>query len=302
MAYHTTLRDERFTFPGLREVLAKANEEKSGDQLAGIAARTERERVAAKMVLADVRLSEIVEQPLLEPEQDETSRLILETHDSEGFAALRSMTVGEFREYLLEDAMGEEELRRIRWAVTPEIAAAVAKLMSNKDLVLAASKIRNVTRCRNTMGERGVLGIRVQPNHPADDLGGILLAAVDGLLFGCGDAVIGVNPATESVDSVAGILHGLDRLITACGAPTQACCLAHITTQLACLERGAPVDLLFQSVAGTEAANASFGINLGLLREGREKALEHHRRREVAWVGEQVMYFETGQGSALSAE
>jgi len=302
MPYHTTLRDERFTFAGLREVFAKANEEKSGDQLAGIAARTERERVAAKMVLADVRLSEIVEQPLLEPEQDETSRLIVETHDREVFAALRSMTVGEFREYLLDDAMGEEELRRIRWAVTPEIAAAAAKLMSNKDLVLAASKIRNVTRCRNTMGERGVLGIRVQPNHPADDLGGILLAAVDGLLFGCGDAVIGVNPATESVDSVAGILHGLDRLITACGAPTQACCLAHITTQLACLERGAPVDLLFQSVAGTEAANASFGINLGLLREGRAKALEHHRRRDVAWVGEQVMYFETGQGSALSAD
>jgi ethanolamine ammonia-lyase large subunit len=302
MAYYTILRDERFTFVGLREVFAKANEEKSGDQLAGIAARTERERVAAKMVLADVRLSEIVDQPLLEPEQDETSRLILETHDRDGFAALRSMTVGEFREYLLDDAMGEEELRRIRWAVTPEIAAAVAKLMSNKDLVLGASKIRNITRCRNTMGERGVLGIRVQPNHPADDLGGILLAAVDGLLFGCGDAVIGVNPATESVDSVAGILHGLDRLITACGAPTQACCLAHITTQLECLERGAPVDLLFQSVAGTEAANASFGINLGLLREGREKVLEHHRRRDVAWVGEQVMYFETGQGSALSAD
>jgi ethanolamine ammonia-lyase large subunit len=302
MPYHTQIRHERFTFAGLREVFAKANEEKSGDQLAGIAARTERERVAAKMVLADVRLGEIVDQPLLDPDQDETSRLILDQQDRGAFAPLRSLTVGEFREYLLDEAIGEEDLRRIRWAVTPEIAAAVVKLMSNKDLVLAAGKIRNVTRCRNTMGERGVLGIRVQPNHPADDLGGILLATVDGLLFGCGDAVIGVNPATESVDTVATILHGLDRLITACQAPTQACCLAHITTQLACLDRGAPVDLLFQSVGGTEAANAGFGVNVALLREGREKALGHHRRRDVSWVGDQVMYFETGQGSALSAD
>src|SRR5262249_16879051 len=150
-------------------------------------------------------------------------------------------------------------------------------LMSNKDLILVAAKIRNVTRCRNTMGLRGVLGIRIQPNHPADDLGGILLAAVDGLLFGCGDAVIGVNPAAESVDTVPAILRGLDRLITACGVPTQACCLAHLTTQLACLERGVPVDLLFQSVAGTQAANASFGISLAMLREGQQRVLEHHR-------------------------
>ncbi|HEY1859145.1 MAG TPA: ethanolamine ammonia-lyase subunit EutB, partial [Gemmataceae bacterium] len=261
-----------------------------------------REEDAAKMVLADVGLSEILEQPLLDPDQDDVSRLILETHEHTSFNPLKSLSVGEFREYLLNDKIGDEELRRIQWAITPEIAAAVAKLMSNKDLVLVASKIRNVTRCRNTMGQPGVLGIRVQPNHPADDLGGILLAAVDGLLFGCGDAVIGVNPASESVDTVAGILSGLDRLITACGAPTQACCLAHITTQLACLERGVPIDLLFQSVAGTEAANASFGITLGLLKEGRERILEHHRRRDVPWVGEQVMYFETGQGSALSAE
>jgi ethanolamine ammonia-lyase large subunit len=202
----------------------------------------------------------------------------------------------------LNDDIGEEQLHGLHWAITPEVAAAAAKLMSNKELVLAASKIRNVTRCRNTMGQRGVLGVRVQPNHPADDLGGILLATVDGLLFGCGDAVIGVNPAIESVDTVGVILRGLDRFITACGVPTQACCLAHITTQLACLDRAAPVDLLFQSVAGTQAANASFGITLALLREGRERVLEHHRRRDVAWVGDHVMYFETGQGSALSAE
>ncbi|HLN29514.1 MAG TPA: ethanolamine ammonia-lyase subunit EutB [Gemmataceae bacterium] len=302
MPYQTTIRDERYTFADLREVFAKANEQKSGDQLAGLAAGTERERVAAKHVLADIRLSEIIDRPLIEPDQDDVTRLILETLDQEAFSSIRSLTVGEFREYLLDDQMDEETLRRLRWAITPEVAAAVAKLMSNMDLVLASGKIRNVTRCRNTMGQRGVLGIRVQPNHPADDIGGILLAALDGLLFGCGDAVIGVNPATESVDTVETILKGLDRLISACGAPTQACCLAHITTQLACLERGAPVDLLFQSLAGTQAANVSFGISLELLREGRDRILEHHRDREVAWVGNQVMYFETGQGSALSAD
>ena len=302
MPYQTTIRGEHFHFADLREVFARANEEKSGDALAGLAAGTERERVAAKLVLADIRLSEIVDQPLIDPDRDDVSRLILDTLDQDAFRSLRALTVGEFREYLLDDRVGEEQLQGLRWAIAPEVAAAVAKLMSNKDLVLVAGKIRNVTRCRNTMGQRGVLGIRVQPNHPADDLGGILLAAVDGLLFGCGDAVIGVNPATESVDTVAAILHGLDRLISACGIPTEACCLAHITTQLACLERGAPVDLLFQSVAGTQAANASFGINLALLREGRERVLEQHRSRDVAWVGDNVMYFETGQGSALSAD
>jgi ethanolamine ammonia-lyase large subunit len=302
MSYASTIRGECFSFADLREVFARANEEKSGDRLAGLAARTERERVAAKLVLADVPLSEIVDRPLIDPDQDDVSRLILSTLDWQAFRSIRSMTVGEFREFLLDDATGETELYTLRWGITSEIAAAVAKLMSNKDLVLAASKVRNVTRCRNTLGQRGVLGIRVQPNHPADDVGGILLAALDGLLFGCGDAVLGVNPATESVDTVAAILHGLDRLIDACGAPTQACCLSHISTQLAALDRGAPVDILFQSIAGTQAANASFGVTLDLLREGRERVLEHHRRRDVAWVGDNVMYFETGQGSALSAE
>jgi ethanolamine ammonia-lyase large subunit len=303
MPYHTSIRGERFVFADLREVFARANEEKSGDRLAGIAAATERERVAAKMVLADVPLGEIVDQPLLDPDHDDVSRLILDSLDQARFQSIRSLTVGEFREYLLADEIGEAELRQLQPALTPEVVSAVAKLMGNKDLILVASKIRNVTRCRNTMGQRGVLGIRLQPNHPADDLGGILLAAVDGLLFGCGDAVIGVNPATESVDTVAAILCGLDRLIEATGAPTQACCLAHITTQLGCLQRGVPVDLLFQSVAGTQTANTSFGINLALLREGRERVLEQHRQRtDVPWVGEQVMYFETGQGSALSAD
>jgi ethanolamine ammonia-lyase large subunit len=293
---------ERFVFSDLRELFAKANEEKSGDQLAGIAARSERERVAAKRQLADLPLAEIVARPLIDPDTDEVSRLILETFDQDGFQRVKSMTVGEFREYILEDATSEAGLKEIGRAIVPEIAAAVAKIMSNKDLVLASARIRNVTRCRNTMGERGVLGIRAQPNHPADDIGGILLAAFEGLLYGCGDAVIGVNPASDSVETVTAILRALDRLVEAYKVPTQICCLAHITTQLAAMERGAPVDLLFQSIAGTEAANRSFGISLAMLREGRERVLEHHRNRDVAWKGTQAMYFETGQGSALSAE
>ena len=302
MSYHEIVRGQRFTFSDLRELLAKANEEKSGDQLAGIAAASERERVAAKLALADLRLSEIVERPLIDPDEDDVSRLILDRLDQDVFRRIGALAVGEFRELLLSDAMGEAELRALQTGITPEVAAAVAKLMSNKDLVLAASKIRNVTRCRNTLGERAVLGIRLQPNHPTDDLGGILISAIDGLLFGCGDAVIGVNPASDSLEAVSRVLWGLDRLITAGGIPTQACCLAHITTQLACAARGVPVDLLFQSIAGTQAANASFGVSLRLLAEGREQVLEQHRQRDVAWVGEDVMYFETGQGSALSAE
>ena len=293
---------ERFVFSDLREIFAKANEEKSGDQLAGIAARSERERVAAKRRLADLTLAEIVAQPLIDPTEDEVSRLLLESYDRETFAPIGSLTVGEFREEILDDRTGETELRRLQRAIIPEIAAAVAKIMSNKDLVLAAAKIRNVTRCRNTMGARGVLGIRVQPNHPVDDIGGILLASFEGLLYGCGDAVIGVNPASDSVDTVCAILHALDRLVETYRVPTQICCLAHIRAQLAAMDRGAPVDLLFQSVAGTEKANRSFGISLALLGEGCERVLEHHRRREVKWIGEQAMYFETGQGSALSAE
>ena len=302
MSYSCTLRGERFSFGDLRELLAKANEVKSGDQLAGIAAASERERVAAKLALADVTLSEIVERPLIDPDRDDVSRLILESLDAAAFDVWKSKTIGELRERLLADDFLDAELRPLQRGITPEIAAAVAKLMSNKDLVYAASRIRNVSRCRNTLGQPGVLGIRVQPNHPADDIAGILLAAVDGLLYGCGDAVIGVNPATESVETVSAILDALQRLIEGLAIPTQSCCLAHITTQLACLDRGLPIDLLFQSIAGTQAANESFGVSLSLLREGRERVLEHHLRRDVPWVGNQVMYFETGQGSALSAD
>ena len=302
MTYQTTIRGEHFQFADLREVFAKANEEKSGDRLAGIAACSKRERVAAKIVLADVALGDILDCPLIDPDGDDVSRLLLDSLDHETFRTIRHLSVGHFRELLLDDATGEAEIRALQRAILPEVAAATAKLMSNKDLVLAAAKVRNVTRCRNTIGQRGVLGIRVQPNHPADDIGGILLAAADGLLFGCGDAVLGVNPATESIETVSAILLALNRLIETLGVPTQACCLAHITTQLGCLERGVPVDLLFQSIAGTQAANASFGVSLSLLREGRERVRESHRQRDVQWVGDHVMYFETGQGSALSAE
>jgi ethanolamine ammonia-lyase large subunit len=293
---------EKFVFSDLRELFAKANEEKSGDQLAGLAARSERERVAAKQRLADLPLDEIVRQPLIDPDEDEVSDLLLRSFDQEAFQHFRSMTVGELREYLLDDASSQEELNQLQRAIIPEIAAAVAKIMSNKDLVLAASRFRNITKCRNTMGERGVLGIRIQPNHPADDPGGIVLATFEGLLYGCGDAVIGVNPASDSLETVSTILRVLNRITDIWQVPTQTCCLAHVGTQLAALGRGAPVDLLFQSVAGTAKANRSFGISLEMLREGREIVLEHHRTRAVPWKGDNVMYFETGQGSALSAE
>src|SRR5277367_3700815 len=305
MGYHGLCTSElpmTARFSDLRELFAKANEEKSGDRLAGIAAGSESERVAAKRKLADLSLAEIVQQPLLDPTEDDVSRLILETFDQTSFHKIKSLTVGEFREHILDDETSGEQLQQLQWAIVPEIAAATAKIMSNKDLVLAAAKIRNVTRCRNTLGEAGVLGIRIQPNHPSDDIGGILISAFEGLLYGCGDAVIGVNPATDSVSTVQAILVALHRLVDAYEIPTQTCCLAHITTQLAAMERGAPIDLLFQSVAGTEAANRSFGITLNMLREGREKVLEHHRQRDTSWVGNDVMYFETGQGSALSAE
>jgi ethanolamine ammonia-lyase large subunit len=293
---------QRFHFAELTELFAKANEVKSGDQLAGIAAVSERERVAAKMQLADLPLTDILNRPLVDPDMDEVSRLILDSHDDQAFQPIRSMTVGEFREFILDDGTLEEHLKAIRSGVTPEMAAAVTKLMSNKDLVVAGAKIRNVSRCRNTMGERGVLGIRLQPNHPADDLAGILFSALDGLLYGCGDAVIGVNPAGDTVKTVSGILLVLNRLIGSLGIPTQGCCLGHITTQMKCMDQGIPVDLLFQSVAGSQAANRSFGINLAMLREGQARTLEQHKERDVSWVGSNVMYFETGQGSALSAE
>ena len=301
MPYSHTVRGERFVFADLRELLAKANERKSGDELAGIAATSERERVAAKLALADLPLSELVATPIIDPDTDDVSRLIFDTHDTAAFQGIHSQTVGEFREWLLDDATDDTQLKQYHKAITPEIAAAVVKLMGNKELIYVAAKIRNITRCRNTMGERGVMGVRIQPNHPTDDPKGILVSAIDGLLYGCGDAVIGVNPAGDSVETICHVLHALTHLVDTLKIPTQHCCLSHITTQLAALERGAPIDLLFQSVAGTQAANASFGVSLSQLHDGRERILESHITRPGPWIGEQVMYFETGQGSALSA-
>ena len=302
MVLACTLRSTRHVFADLKDLLAKAGEAKSGDILAGIAASSETERVAAKMVLADLPLADFIASPVIDPDTDEVSRLIHNDHDAIAFASMRSQTVGELREWLLEDTTDGAAISRARPGLTPEMIAAVVKLMANKELVLVASKIRVVTQCRNTMGGKRVLGVRIQPNHPADDLQGILASTIDGLLLGCGDAVIGVNPATDDPGVVGTILHGLDQLIDGLQIPTQHCCLAHITTQISALEQGAPVDLLFQSVAGTQAANASFGINLALIREGQQQVLEARARRNVRWIGKQCTYFETGQGSALSAE
>jgi ethanolamine ammonia-lyase large subunit len=302
MVLACTLRSTRHVFADLKDLLAKAGEAKSGDTLAGIAASSETERVAAKMVLADLPLADFILSPVIDPDTDEVSRLIHNDHDAIAFAPMRSQTVGELREWLLEDTTDGAAISRARPGLTPEMIAAVVKLMANKELVLVASKIRVVTQCRNTMGGKRVLGVRIQPNHPADDLQGILASTIDGLLLGCGDAVIGVNPATDDPGVVGTILHGLDQLIDGLQIPTQHCCLAHITTQMSALEHGAPVDLLFQSVAGTQAANASFGINLALIREGQHQVLEARARRNVRWIGKQCTYFETGQGSALSAE
>ena len=299
MVYRSTIRGERFTFASLPALLAAANEVKSGDELAGIAARDERERVAAKLALADLRLSELVAEPLID---DEVTAAVSAPADPRAFAAIGSLTVGELRERVVDPGFATAWGSGLAAAITPEVAAACAKLMSNLDLIAAAAPLHVITRCRNTMGEPGVLGVRAQPNHPTDDVQGILLSALDGIGLGCGDAMLGVNPVNEAVGPVAAVLRALHELLAALGAPTQTSVLAHITTQLAALDAGAPVDLLFQSVAGTQDANSAFGIDLELLGHGRERVLAHHRARPGEFVGEQVMYFETGQGSALSAE
>lgn len=295
--YACTLGKTRYAFSDLRELLAKATPARSGDQLAGLAAGSAEERVAARMVLADVPLTAFLSKPIIPYEADEVTRLILDTHDADAFAPVAGLTVGQFREWLLAYETDADRLSSVATGITPEMAAAVSKLMRNQDLILAASKCRVVTRFRNTIGLPGRLSIRLQPNHPTDDPAGIAAAILDGLLYGCGDAVIGINPATDSVPAVVRLLEMLDGLIHQYEIPTQSCVLAHVTSQMAALERKAPVDLVFQSIAGTEAANASFGINLKLLGEARESAQTLQR----GTVGDNVMYFETGQGSALSA-
>jgi ethanolamine ammonia-lyase large subunit len=284
-------------FGSLQELMAKATPRRSGDELAGVAAASAEERVAAQLCLADVPLREFLEEPLVPYEIDEVTRLIVDTHDRGAFAPVAGLTVGQFREWLLRYETDSAALTALAPGLTPEMAAATAKLMSNQDLILAAQKCRVITAFRSTIGLPGRLSVRLQPNHPTDNPQGITASIIDGLLYGCGDAVIGINPATDSVSSVVTLLKLIDDLVRTYRIPTQSCVLAHVTTQLEALRLGAPVDLIFQSVAGTEAANKSFGVNLALLAEAREAALSLRR----GTVGQNVMYFETGQGSALSA-
>jgi ethanolamine ammonia-lyase large subunit len=297
--YSTTLHGRSYSFTDLKDLLAKATPLRSGDCLAGVAAADAKERAAAQAVLADVPLTRFLEEPIIPYEHDDITRLIIDTHDADAFAPVRDLTVGQFREWLLRYETTEVELAALAPGLTPEMVAAVSKVMRNQDLILAASKCRVVTRFRNTIGLPGRFSVRLQPNHPTDDPKGIAAAILDGLLYGCGDAVIGINPATDSTATVRGLLDLLADLIDTYQIPTQLCVLAHVTTTLKAIEAGAPVDLVFQSVAGTEKANASFGISLSMLAEARQAALSLKR----GTVGsENVMYFETGQGSCLSAD
>jgi ethanolamine ammonia-lyase large subunit len=296
-AYSATLGGSRFTFTDLRDLLAKASPLRSGDQLAGLAAHDARERVAAQTVLAELPLTRFLEEPLIPYDDDEVTRLILDTHDRAAFEPLKHLTVGAFREWLLDYETTTDVLARVARGIAPEMAAAVSKVMRNQDLILAAGKCRVVTQFRNTLGLPGRLSVRLQPNHPTDDPKGIAASILDGLLYGCGDACIGINPATDNVAVTRDLIKLVGDLIAQYEIPTQSCVLAHVTTTLQAIEAGVPVDLVFQSIAGTEKANASFGINLKLLREAHEAALSLKRGP----LGDNVMYFETGQGSALSA-
>lgn len=297
-SYRVCAGGKTYNFRSLREVMAKASPERSGDVLAGIAAADYQERVAAQMCLADVPLSAFLEEPLIPYEEDEITRLILDSHDVEAFAPVSSLTVGEFRDWLLRYETDGEVLEKLTWGLTPEMVAAVSKIMGNQDLILVASKRRVITRFRNTLGLKGRFSSRLQPNDPSDDLRAVAASILDGLMYGCGDAVIGINPATDSVPAMTEILKLIDELVHRYEIPTQSCVLSHVTNAVAAMELGAPVDLVFQSIAGTEIANKNFGINLALLGEARDAALSLHR----GTVGDNVMYFETGQGTALSAE
>ncbi len=297
MTYQITLGKKSYSFGSLKELLARATPLRSGDQLAGVAAHSAEERVAAQMCLSEAPLACFLEEPIIPYETDAVTRLILDRHDAHAFGAVAGLTVGEFRDWLLDYETDTETLRSLAPGLTPEMVAAVSKIMANQDLVLVARKASVVTGFRNTIGLPGRLSVRLQPNHPTDDARGIAASILDGLLYGCGDAVIGINPATDNPAACATLMRLMDRIIQDYGIPTQSCVLTHVTTTMQCMERGEPVDLVFQSIAGTEAANSSFGINLSMLREAREMALALGRHT----VGNNVMYFETGQGSCLSA-
>ncbi|MEG4315961.1 ethanolamine ammonia-lyase subunit EutB [Pseudomonas sp. FIP_A4] len=295
--YSHSIGGQTWRFDSLREVLAKASPLRSGDCLAGVAAASDAERAAAQMTLADVPLKQFLLEAVIPYERDEVTRLIIDTHDASAFAAVSHLTVGGLRDWLLSDHADEASLRALAPGLTPEMAAAVSKIMRVQDLILVAQKIRVVTRFRNTQGLRGHMSTRLQPNHPTDNPAGIAASTLDGLLYGNGDAMIGINPATDSMGSICTLLEMLDAVIQRYEIPTQSCVLTHVTSSIAAIERGAPLDLVFQSIAGTEAANASFGISLKVLQEGYEAGLSLKR----GTLGHNLMYFETGQGSALSA-
>ncbi|MBM9400730.1 ethanolamine ammonia-lyase subunit EutB [Gluconacetobacter azotocaptans] len=297
MTYRATLDGELYRFADLRQVLARASPQRSGDELAGVAAADPVERIAARHALADVPLAAFLEDLPVPYETDEVTRLIVDTHDAAAFAPVAHMTVGQFRDWLLSHPADAEAIAALSPGLTPEMVAAVSKLMRNQDLIAAARKIRVRTAFRNTQGLPGRLGTRLQPNHPTDDPRGIAASLLDGLLLGVGDAVIGINPATDNIANGIVLLDMLEAVRTRYAIPTQSCVLTHVTNSIAMIERGAPVDLVFQSIAGTEAANTGFGVSLALLAEARDAALSLNR----GTVGQDVMYFETGQGAALSA-
>ncbi|HEY1151087.1 MAG TPA: ethanolamine ammonia-lyase subunit EutB [Pseudoduganella sp.] len=286
-----------YVFRDLKDLMAKATPARSGDLLAGVAASSAEERVAAQMALADLPLTAFLNEALVPYEDDEVTRLIMDSHSAAAFAPIRHLTVGDLRNWLRDEAMGAGTLAAMAPGITPEMAAAVSKIMRNQDLILAPTRCQVTTSFRNTLGLPGTLSTRLQPNHPTDDASGIAASILDGLLYGSGDAVIGINPATDNVAQVIQLLTMLDEIISHFAIPTQSCVLTHVTNTLAAIERGAPVDLVFQSIAGTEAANRSFGVSLALLDEARQAALSLGR----GTAGNNVMYFETGQGSALSA-
>ena len=297
MVYRHVIDATSYVFGDLRDLLAKATPPRSGDRLAGIAADSAQQMIAARIALADVPLKQFLQETVIGYDEDEVTRLIVDSHDASAFAAVSSLTVGSFRDWLLSDAATSDVLQKLSRGVTPEMAAAVSKLMRNQDLIQVAKKCEVTTRFRNTIGLRGRMSVRLQPNHPFDDIKGITASVLDGILLGSGDACIGINPASDDPAVIGGLVRLLDDIIARLRIPTQSCVLAHVTTTLGLIEQGLPVDLVFQSIAGTEAANRSFGIDLALLRQAHEAGLSLRRGS----VGNNVMYFETGQGSALSA-
>ncbi|WGI25998.1 ethanolamine ammonia-lyase subunit EutB [Halomonas alkaliantarctica] len=296
--YHTTVGSRSYRFASLAELMAKATPPRSGDRLAGVMAESAEERVVAQMVLAELPLTTFLNEALIPYEEDEITRLIMDDHDADAFAPIRHLTVGDFRNWLLSDHATSEVITEVKAGITPEMAAAVSKLMRNQDLILVAKKCRVTTAFRNTIGMPGRLSTRLQPNHPTDDVTGIAASILDGLLYGSGDAVIGINPATDNVAQSVKLMRLMDEVIQKYQIPTQSCVLTHVTNTLEAIEQGAPVDLVFQSIGGTEATNRSFGFDLSTLAEAEAAAQSLNR----GTVGRNVMYFETGQGSSLSAD